>query len=179
MFCYKTNSDITTEFFTERLSPVQVLRYLRTSTRDHHWLVLCSRTWKWRICWREKGEVCVAVRTNHSATLVQLWFRTNYGKESPTRKLTYKWHKSFAETGFICTKKNILGRWPIDEIAERVRALLYRSPQKSTRRVVCVVLGPAWHNSYLLLSLRINTPFNYPITRSCPACLFPKGSVSF
>jgi hypothetical protein len=30
---------------------------------------------------------------------------TNYGDEEPMRKIIYKWHKSFVDTGCICAKK--------------------------------------------------------------------------
>jgi hypothetical protein len=71
---------------------------------------------------------------NHSATLVQRWFHTNYGKEAPTRKSIYKWHKSFAETGCICAKKKNSGIQLSGKTAERVRVSFLRSPQKSARR---------------------------------------------
>jgi hypothetical protein len=71
---------------------------------------------------------------NYSATLVQRWFHTNFGKEAPTRKSIYEWHKLFAETGCICAKKKNSGGRPIGETVERVRASFLRSPQKSTRR---------------------------------------------
>jgi hypothetical protein len=72
---------------------------------------------------RGKGVVCVAVWTKPSVTLVQWWFHTHYGKETPMRKSVYKWHKSFAETCCICAKKknavdvhvtrlwSVLGNW--------------------------------------------------------------------
>jgi hypothetical protein len=46
----------------------------------------CLLTWK-------KAKRVLQFEQNHSATLVQLWFRMNYGKEEPTRKSIYKWHK--------------------------------------------------------------------------------------
>jgi transposase len=58
----------------------------------------------------------------------------NYGKAAPTRKSTYKWHNSFAETGCICAKKKNSGRRPSGETEESIRASFLRSPQKSTRR---------------------------------------------
>jgi hypothetical protein len=44
--------------------------------------------------------------------LVQQWFHTNYGEEAPTKKLIFRQHKSFAETGCTCAKQNISGRGP-------------------------------------------------------------------
>jgi hypothetical protein len=64
-----------------------------------------------------------------SATLVQRWFHTNYGKEAPTRKSIYMWHKSF-----MLRSRMDSGRRPSDETAERVLASSVRSPQKSTLR---------------------------------------------
>jgi hypothetical protein len=82
----------------------------------------------------EKAKCVLQFEQNHSATLVQRWFHTNYGKEAPTRKSIYKWHKSFAETGCIYAKKKNSGRQPSGETVERVRASFIRSLQNSTRR---------------------------------------------
>jgi hypothetical protein len=82
----------------------------------------------------EKAKYVLQFKQNHSATQVQRWFRKNYGKEAPTSKSIYKWHKSFDKTGCICAKKKNSGRRPSDETAERVLAPSVRSPQKSTRR---------------------------------------------
>jgi hypothetical protein len=54
-------------------------------------------------------------KQKHLATLVQWWFCTNYGKEAPMRKSIYKWHTSFAETGWVCAKKKSSGRRPSDQ----------------------------------------------------------------
>jgi hypothetical protein len=53
----------------------------------------------------EKAKCVLKFTQNHSATLAQRWFHTNYGKEAPTRKSIYMWHKWFAENGCICAKK--------------------------------------------------------------------------
>jgi hypothetical protein len=53
----------------------------------------------------EKAKCVLQFKKNHSAALAQWWFHMNYSKEAYTRKSTYKWHKSFAETGCICAKK--------------------------------------------------------------------------
>jgi hypothetical protein len=71
--------------------------------------------------------VCVEFEQNHSATLVQRWFPTNYGKEAPTRKLFHTWHKSFAEIGCICAKKNS-GRRPSVETVDRIRVSFLHNP---------------------------------------------------
>jgi hypothetical protein len=103
IYCDKTNCDITTPVVTERFSTLQVLRHLKPSTRGHHWLVRCSPS-KWRnlLTWK-KAKCVLQLQQNHSATLVL--FGTNYGRQAPTRKSIYKWHKSFAETGCICANK--------------------------------------------------------------------------
>jgi hypothetical protein len=82
----------------------------------------------------EKAKCVLQFEQNHSATLARRWFRTNYRKEAPARISIYKWHKSFAETGCICAKKNNSGRRPSGETVERVLASFLCSPQKSTRR---------------------------------------------
>jgi hypothetical protein len=40
----------------------------------------------------ERAKCVLQFEQSHSTTLVQLWFRTNYVKETPTRKSIYKWH---------------------------------------------------------------------------------------
>jgi hypothetical protein len=108
IYCDQTNSNITTQFVIEHLLTLQVLRHLKPSTHGHHYVACCSHPSKWHTLLMSK---CVLqFEQNHSATLVQRWFHRNYGKEAPMRKSIYKWHKSFAETGCICAKKNNSGR---------------------------------------------------------------------
>jgi hypothetical protein len=40
-----------------------------------------------------KARRVLQFEQNHSATLVQWWFYTHYGKEAPTRNSIYKSHK--------------------------------------------------------------------------------------
>jgi hypothetical protein len=47
----------------------------------------------------EKAKCVLQFEQNHSATLIQWQSHTNYGKEAPMRKSTYKYHESFAKTG--------------------------------------------------------------------------------
>jgi hypothetical protein len=46
----------------------------------------------------------------------------------------YKWHKSFAETGCICAKKNNSARRPSDETVEYVSESFILIPQKYEER---------------------------------------------
>jgi hypothetical protein len=125
---------ITTQFVIENLLTLQALRHFKPSTRGLNYVARCSYPSKWRalLTWK-KAKYVLQFEQNHSATLVQRWFQTNYGKEAPTRKSIYKWHKSFAETSCICAKKKNSGRRPIGETVESVRESFFRSPQKSTR----------------------------------------------
>jgi hypothetical protein len=57
----------------------------------------------------EKVKCVLQLEQNHSATMIQQWFHTNYSKEAPTRKSICKWYKSFSETGHICARNNNSG----------------------------------------------------------------------
>jgi hypothetical protein len=65
IYCDQTNSDIRTQFITERLLTIQVMRHLKPSTRCHHWLVRCSRPTKWRILltWKRRNMCCSSSKT--------------------------------------------------------------------------------------------------------------------
>jgi hypothetical protein len=86
--------------------------------------------------WHGNGEVCVAIRTKPfndiGSTVVsaELWSISTYEKS------IYKWHKSFAKTGFVCAKNKNSRTRLIDDDEERVPASFLRSPQKSTRRAM-------------------------------------------
>jgi hypothetical protein len=82
----------------------------------------------------ERAKRALQFKQNHSATMIQGWFRTYYYDETRTLKSIHKCHKSFAETGCICAKKKNSGRWLSDETVKHVRASFLCYPQKSTRR---------------------------------------------
>jgi hypothetical protein len=82
---------ITTQFVTERLSTLQILRHLKPRFCGYHWLVRCSRPSNRAYFTDVRKAKCVLqFEQNQSATLVQRWYRTNYGKEAPTIKFIYK-----------------------------------------------------------------------------------------
>jgi hypothetical protein len=68
IYCDKTNSDITTQFVTERLLTLQVLCHLKLSTQGHNYLVHCSRPSKWRtlLTWKtqKRAMLCKTIQRN-------------------------------------------------------------------------------------------------------------------
>jgi hypothetical protein len=52
-------------------------------------------------------------KTN-SVTVMQRRFRTQYGKQAPTRQSIYDWSKKFNDTGCLCKRKSP-GRLPVSE----------------------------------------------------------------
>jgi hypothetical protein len=53
----------------------------------------------------KKANCMLQFEQNNSAAYIQRRFGKDFCKEAPTRKSTYKWRKSVAETGCICAKK--------------------------------------------------------------------------
>jgi hypothetical protein len=125
-------SDIRTQFVTERLSTLQILRQFSSP------LVGALQSSMEMACFTdvEKAKCMLHFEQNHSAPLVQWWFHTKCGKESPTRKSVYKCHKSFVETGCICAKRKNSGRRPSDETGSVIvyRLSLVRRDHKAVKQ---------------------------------------------
>jgi hypothetical protein len=64
IYCDQTNSNITTQFVTEHLLTLQVLRHLKPSTHGHHYVVRCSHPSKWRtlLTWKRQSVCCSSNR---------------------------------------------------------------------------------------------------------------------
>jgi hypothetical protein len=64
-----------------------VCQHFKCCAHGHHRLVCCSRPSKWRtlLTWKRRRGCELQFQQNHSATLVQWWCCTNYGKAAPTK----------------------------------------------------------------------------------------------
>jgi hypothetical protein len=68
----------------------------------------------------EKAFCVLEFDKNKCATHVQRKFRTKYGKNPPTRKAVYHWHKKFVATGCLCPEKKSGRPGVSEEDAEHV-----------------------------------------------------------
>ena len=74
-------------------------------------------------------------KTNDVVT-VQRAFKLKFNVDPPTDKSILKWHRNFIERGCICDqRKGHSGRPSVSQqVVDRVREFLLRSPRKATRR---------------------------------------------
>lgn len=132
MRCTNLKMHCETQFVTEHLSTFQVLRHLKPSTCGHHLLVRCSHPSTWHtLLTLKRWNVCCSSYT----TIQRHWFSGSFVQVMVTStydKCIYKWYKSFAESGFICAKKNS-GKWQSDKTVECVCASFLHGLHKSTR----------------------------------------------
>ena len=83
----------------------------------------------------ERARCVFWFHDTQSATAVQRKFRTEYGREPPSRPTIYSWHQTFVETGCSVRHAKSPGRPQVPEAAvEQLRESFSRSPKKSTRR---------------------------------------------
>jgi hypothetical protein len=64
-YCDQANSNMTTQFVTEHLLTLQVLCYLKPSTRGHYYVARCSYPSKWRtlLTWKRRNVCCSSNKT--------------------------------------------------------------------------------------------------------------------
>lgn len=83
----------------------------------------------------ERARCVFLFEETKSATVVQRRFRTQYGKDPPSRPTIYSWHQTFVRTGCSVSHSKATGRpRTADAMVEQVRESFVRSPRKSTRR---------------------------------------------
>jgi transposase len=100
-----------------------------------------------------------------SVTTVQRNFRRRFGKDPPTRKSIYNWHRKFETTGCLCKGKSPGRPCISEENVQRIRRAFLRIPKKSIPKAsrelqipqttVCKVL----HKHLRLTVLKVFTSF--------------------
>jgi hypothetical protein len=76
-----------------------------------------------------EGFLCVALSACKTVTTVQHNFRRRFGKDHPTRKSIYYWHRKFETIGCLCKGKSP-GRPRVSEKnVQRIRQAFLRSPK--------------------------------------------------
>uniref|UniRef100_A0A1B6IPZ7 DUF4817 domain-containing protein n=1 Tax=Homalodisca liturata TaxID=320908 RepID=A0A1B6IPZ7_9HEMI len=69
----------------------------------------------------ERARCVLLFHETNSATSVQRRFRTEYGRDPPSRPSIYSWHKNFVETGCCVRQWN-------RQVAHRLVMLLWNRP---------------------------------------------------
>jgi hypothetical protein len=96
-----------------------------------------------------------------SATQVQRKFRTQYHKETPSRPTIYSWHKNFVETGCSVRHAKSHSRPCVSyATVEPLKVSFVRSPRKSTRLVLQMLLVASVTNTFTLKLLETNRFLN-------------------
>ncbi|KAJ9578725.1 hypothetical protein L9F63_005087 [Diploptera punctata] len=94
-----------------------------------------------------------------SATIVQHRFRTQYGKDHPSRPTIYSWHQTFVMSGCsVSHSKHTSRPRTAEAVVEQVRDSFARSPRKSTRCAKslhnCRIWGSEPPHLHLLINRR-------------------------
>jgi hypothetical protein len=91
---------------------------------------------------QEKAFCVLDYAQCQSVTTVQRNFRRRFGKDPPTRKSIYDWHRKFETTGCLCKKKSP-GRPPVsEENVQRIRQAFLRRPKDSIPKASCELQIP-------------------------------------
>jgi transposase len=80
---------------------------------------------------QEKASCVLDYAQCKSVTTVQRNFRRRFGKDPPTRKSIYDWHRKFEATGCLCKGKSPGRPRVSEENVQRIRQAFLRSPKKS------------------------------------------------